>query len=176
MFSANVQTETGESLPIVRLDGHFTGKSILSFLMGFLTYCDARSKDRAQTPSEFDRFSPRARQALCAACADLMRAVVNADWDYCDGEDYKSYVTRTGDHDLSEDAFVKGAAHYQAAWTDIHALIARVQVVIIQLEMAPSTDNPDLLGGSSLVDFRALYDTLDVALSRGASHARLDIH
>jgi hypothetical protein len=172
MFSARVQLDTGESLPITRLDGHFAGNSILTFMMSVLSYCD--HPQGAGSP--LDRLSAQARGALCAACSGLMKSTINSQWNYCDGEDYQSYASRTGDHDLGEASFIRAAAHYQSAWADVTTLLSLAQMAIVQMEMAPSIDRPDLLSGAALLDFRALHATLDTALARGAKRARLDIH
>lgn len=174
MFDANVQTDTAGSLPIARLDGYAGGKPILAFLMSVLAYCGSRPETRPA--DELDRFSARARNTLCGVCSDLMRATINSNWDYCDGEDFLSYVRRTGDAELSEEAFLAGARHYHAAWTDIEVLIARVQTAIVTLEAAPPAEHPDHLSRSVIPEFRALLDTLEIAASRGAKQARLAIH
>jgi len=173
MFEANVQTDTAGNLPIARIDGYAGGKPILAFLMTTLAGCAARPESRAA--AELDRFSQAARLAVCAVCADLMRATINSGWDYCEGEDYQSYVRRTGDLALGEEAFLAGARHYHAAWTDIEVLIARVQALIVLLETAPAPDHPDLMAHSVAPEFRALHDTLAVAMQRGARQARLAI-
>jgi hypothetical protein len=162
VFSATVQTDTGQSVPLTRPDGTFAGKTLLTFMMSVLSRCN-------------DALQP-AERALCAACFGLMKAAITSLWSYCEGEDYQSYVTRTGDYDLGEDAFLRAAVHYEAAWTDIHTLIALTQMAIVQMEMAPPVGEPDRSYNLALVDFRALYTALDAALAHGAARARLDIH
>ena len=164
MFFADVQTDNGSSLAVVHPDGHIGGKPILSFMLSILSYC--AQKSRGDAPSsfpEFDRLTPHARDSLCSVSAQLIQAVVNSDWDYRDGEDYQSYLRRTGDHALGEEAFLGGAAHYLQAWTDVDVLIARVQTIILQLEIAHPDANRELLADYVLIDFRALLDTLVAA-------------
>ena len=178
MFIASVQTETGQTLLVRRPDGWVGGKSILSFVLAALSYCDAKTKgaDTSAALKEFDRLQEGTRRSLCLVAARLMQALINSQWDYHEGEDYQSYVSRTHDAALSETAFLVGAGHYQQAWTDIDLLIARVQTVIVILEQACLPDDAQYLAYDVLVDFSALHDTLRSLWKNGAQRARIDIH
>lgn len=178
MFIASIQTESGQSLFVRRPDGWVGGKSILSFVLAALSYCDARTKGADASPAlkEFDRIPDGVRRSLCLASAQLMQALINSQWDYQEGEDYQSYVSRTHDAALSEKAFLVGAGHYQQAWTDIDLLIARAQTIIAILYQVYLPDDAQYLAYDVLVEFIALHKALLTLWQAGAQRARIDIH
>ena len=178
MFIASIQTETGQTLLVRRPDGWFGGKSILSFVLAALTYCDAKVKGSGTSSAlrEFVRLQDGTRRTLCLVTARLMQTLVNSQWDYQEGEDYQSYVSRTHDSALGEKAFLVGAGHYQQAWTDIDLLIARVETIMVILERTYLPDDAHYLAYDVLVDFSALHSALRELRLGGAQRARIDIH
>jgi len=172
MWSAFVESDTGETLAVIAADRINFGKPLLSFQAPLDLYCSQdSSKEEEKWFSKLDEYLGG---QLCTLVRPFLDSLYSGNWDYAEDE-YEFFNRRMPAMPLTEEKFKQGLERAKSAWVDIEFVIIGVERLLAalkatNLESTTWYDSQDTIAG-----FEALSQTLSLLARRGATEVRIRI-
>ena len=168
-FYAYLEVDSGDLLRLVRADGFWAGKA----LENFGTMLSAYRAGHVDDPEAL-RWFQKLDQMNTADLARVAEIMYSGNWNY-DETEYDRFVRCESSNPYgSEDEFKRAIKAVEGLWTPIESLLKTIRhalKVLPQMQGETYWFSPT----ETILDFRALEDTLLLAARRGGERVRIKI-
>ena len=169
-FIADIETNIGEYLRVLRTDGLLGGKAALSFITaGWVIDCP---ESEADVKEWFSKLEAYAKEPIYQLFDILMQASYSGEWDYNEDE-YEFFLHRHPEDPMTEERFKKTLQDIEGKWVDVKALLACVDELLRLLTEAKLEETWWYVPGETELDLQALSQTLSLATNRRARRVRI---
>ena len=171
MWSASVETDSGEQLVIRLPNGTRAGKGLLAFISGLWWYCEDNNRPEAQWFIQLDKYS---EMDLCNVSHYILQSWYSGDWNYA--EDEFLFYSHRYPNSLVESEFELAINQAKLKWVQTDQLMECVNALLALFQKArlPS-DEAWFDFEATPLEFEALYTVLSFFKQRDAKLVRIRI-
>jgi len=173
-WSAIVETDFGDRYTLIRPDGMFGGKALLSFLSILDSHCNDGYVNGDTVIDWITKFNEQSNCDFCETIRKLLNAYYAGDWDYKEDQ-YNIFRLRDPGFQITEADFKRTIREIREKWTNIAELIEELQVLIDEFQKGYLEETDWYVEEDTIGDFEGLLQTLILAKERKAKRVRIRI-
>jgi hypothetical protein len=169
-YIAIVETTGSDRLLVLDSEGFTCGKGLLNFQGPLSLFCAMVGNE--EEIAWFQKLDDYLQGKLCEYSRPFFDSLISGDWNYHEDE-YEFYAHRHPDL-ITEEVFKKSLERADNCWTDINLMMTGIQQLLKAFKELDLEETyyyyPDVV-----IDFEALYATLELLRSRRVKKVRINI-